>query len=173
LSFSEWIVDMDRTISMLRVLASLALASAHPGCVEAVKYYPPDPHVPTVPKLRLPQNNAHVGSVVLHRLQPQFVWEPSSVEMGEISHYVLQYSSDLHFERDVVSTEVTATSYQPSVPLDVSTTPPVGRRYYWRVRACAGEYCSESSPTWWINVGRSDKDYNGDGYDDVLRGDGV
>jgi hypothetical protein len=46
----------------------------------------------------------------------------------------------------------------------------VGRRYYWRLRACGERNCSEYSRPWWINLGRSDKDFNGDGYADVAVG---
>ncbi len=49
-------------------------------------------------------------------------------------------------------------------------TAPVGQRYYWRVRACVRNSCSEYSRPWWINLGRSDKDYNGDGDADVAVG---
>lgn len=62
------------------------------------------------------------------------------------------------------------TSYQPEAPLSVSMTPPVGRRYFWRVRACAVGQCSDFSRTWWINLGRSVKDFNGDGYADIAVG---
>lgn len=62
------------------------------------------------------------------------------------------------------------TSYQPETPLSVSMTPPVGRRYFWRVRACAVGQCSDFSRAWWVNLGRSFKDFNGDGYADIAAG---
>lgn len=142
------------------------------ACIEAKTYMPlppPDPTIPTVPKLRMPQNGAYEGSVVTGKLQPRFVWEPSAVEAGEV-RYELQYATDRNFTVGLVEVDTAEVSHRPLTPLAVSTTPPVGRRYFWRVRACAGEKCSEYSRPWWVNLGRSTKDFNGDGYDDVLVG---
>jgi FG-GAP-like repeat len=116
-----------------------------------------------------PKNDAYLGSVVTGRLQPKFVWEPSVVADGEIG-YELQYSSDIEFTADVVKIQTSQLSYQPDKALDVSAIPPVGRRYFWRVRACVGDSCSTYSRAWWVNLGRSVKDFNGDGYDDVIVG---
>jgi FG-GAP repeat/FG-GAP-like repeat len=142
------------------------------ACIEAKTYMPlppPDPTIPTVPKLRMPQNGAYEGSVATGKLQPRFVWEPSAVEAGEV-RYELQYATDRNFTAGLVEVDTAEVSHRPMAPLAVSTTPPVGRRYFWRVRACAGEKCSEYSRPWWVNLGRSTKDFNGDGYDDVLVG---
>lgn len=154
---------------LLLGLLSLVLAA----CVESKTYQPPpppDPTVPTVPTPRLPQNDAYEDSSVLNRLQPTFVWEASTVAVGELTHYEVQYSADKAFATGVVTAQVATTSHRPAEALEVSTVPPVGRRYYWRVRACNGELCSEYSRRWWVNVGRSMKDFNGDGYDDVVVG---
>lgn len=59
-------------------------------------------------------------------------------------------------------------SYTPSA-LAVSTAAPVGRRYYWRVRACAGA-CGPWSAVRYFDVGRSPADLDGDGYADALVG---
>lgn len=141
------------------------------SCVEGGTYKPPppsDPTIPTMPQPRLPQNDAYEGSAVLRRLQPRFVWEAATVEVGMLTHYELQYTADKEFVQGVKSVQVVEPSFQPAEPLEVSTVPPVGRRYYWRVRACAGETCSEFSRPWWVNLGRSMKDFNGDGYDDII-----
>lgn len=90
------------------------------------------------------------------------------MEHGEVT-YELQYSEDIDFS----SAEIIRTAdhrYRPDAPLPVSHLPPVGRRYFWHVRACSPTSCSEYSPTWWINLGRSNKDFNGDGYADLLVG---
>lgn len=149
------------------VMATVAAGAA--GCIEERTFRPPDPEAPTVPVLRLPQNDAYEGSTVLGRLQPKFVWEPSTGGKGEV-RYELQYSADRDFGPGAITVPVSETSHRVAEPLPVSTTPPVGRRYYWRVRACAGETCSEYSRPWWVNLGRSIKDFNGDGYDDTLVG---
>ncbi len=140
------------------------------GCIDAVKFTPlpgVDPATPTVPQPRLPQNDAYEGSVVAGKLTPRFVWEASTVEVGEV-RYELQYSADPTFNTGVRSAQTIQTNYQPELPLAVSSVPPVGRRYFWRVRACAAALCSEYSRSWWVNVGRSLKDFNGDGYADVI-----
>ncbi|MCA9616328.1 MAG: hypothetical protein KC586_26410, partial [Myxococcales bacterium] len=47
---------------------------------------------------------------------------------------------------------------------------PVGRRYYWRVRGCRGEVCGDWSRVMYLNVGRTECDFNGDGYGDLAAG---
>ncbi|MEZ4364281.1 MAG: FG-GAP-like repeat-containing protein [Kofleriaceae bacterium] len=137
------------------------------GCaIDSVTY---KPEAPTVPQLRLPRNDVYEGSVITGQLRPRFVWEPSTLSRGEIT-YELEYSPDGAFGENVETVQLSATEFQPADALPVSTTPPVGRRYYWRVRACAKTTCSDYSPTWWVNLGRSEKDFNGDGYADVVVG---
>jgi len=60
------------------------------------------------------------------------------------------------------------TSFTPANPLDVEMTPPVGRRYYWHVRACGTKGCDDWSPISYVDVGRQIQDFNGDGYADVV-----
>jgi len=123
---------------------------------------------PTVPRLRLPQNNAYLGSSrASGTRRPLFVWEPSSVDGDAGIRYELQYDTSRSFTAAPVTVTATVTNHQVADDLAVSTTPPVGTRYYWRVRACAGNACSDYSAPWWINVGRSDRDFNGDGFSDV------
>lgn len=136
------------------------------ACIERVTFTPAPP---TVPVPRLPQNNAYVGATITADLRPSFAWEPSSVKEGEIT-YQIEISSDREFAREVSSQWTTEPHYRPSENLQVSTVAPVGRRYYWRVRACVETNCSEPSSTWWINLGRSRKDFNGDGFDDLAIG---
>jgi hypothetical protein len=57
-----------------------------------------------------------------------------------------------------------------SGPLSVSTTPPVGTRYWWMVRACNGAPCSAWSTARFVDVGRVLGDFDGDGYGDALVG---
>lgn len=61
-------------------------------------------------------------------------------------------------------------THTPTAPLAVQEQPPVGARYYWRVRACISDLCSAYSATSWINLGRDPRDFNGDGFSDVLVG---
>jgi FG-GAP-like repeat/FG-GAP repeat len=144
------------------------------GCIES-KTYTPLP--PSVPLLRGPQNDAYEGSVISGSLQPRFVWEPSIASDGGggggLITYELQYTADASFVAAVTTVRTTEASYQPEAALPVSMAPPVGRRYYWRVRACVESNCSEYSRPWWVNVGRSYRDLNGDGYADVAIGAGL
>ena len=131
------------------------------------------------PVLRAPPQGASTGSihgsvsVADPALAPTFVWDPTA----RAERYELQVSdecttpgfSTCAFESptfEMSSTETTVTS----PVLAVSTTAPVGRRYYWRVRACAGSECSAYSPVRYLDVGRQPNDFNGDGYADILAG---
>jgi hypothetical protein len=128
------------------------------------------PTTPTVPVPRRPLNNAYTGSFLpTGARRPTFAWMASSGATPIT--YELQVSASATFASGVTTFMTSATSYRPAADLSVSATPPVGRRHYWRVRACAPVVsCSSYSPTWWVNVGRSDRDFNGDGYADILAG---
>jgi hypothetical protein len=124
---------------------------------------------PTVPVPRKPMNGSYVGSVhVAGSLRPAFAWEPSAVGGGAPITYELEYSTDPGFAGSTTAMTMFA-NHQPMSDLAASIAAPVGARYYWHVRACAGP-CSAYSPTWYVNVGRSDRDFNGDGYADLLLG---
>ncbi|NNC90897.1 MAG: hypothetical protein HKN80_00255 [Acidimicrobiia bacterium] len=63
-----------------------------------------------------------------------------------------------------------ALSWQPADPLAINLWQPVGRRYYWRMRACAGEMCSPWTRPRHLEVGRTRGDFNGDGFSDLAVG---
>lgn len=151
-------------VILMRWASILALFCG--ACVTSKEYKPP-PSAP--PQLRLPRNDVYEGSVLTGKLSPRFVWEAPATDSAAFT-YELQYSPDSKFESDVTSVETAELSHQPDAPLPVSTVPPVGRRYYWRVRACQSDVCSDFSKPWWVNLGRSAKDFNGDGYADVAVG---
>jgi hypothetical protein len=127
---------------------------------------------PTVPVQRKPLNNTYVGTIftALSR-RPTFTWLASTVMGGTAITYDLQYSTSSTFTTGVTNqTGLSALTFTPTSDLAVSMTAPVGSRYYWHVRACAGGACSAYSSTWLVNVGRNDSDFNGDGYADVAVG---
>jgi hypothetical protein len=68
---------------------------------------------------------------------------------------------------DATSIVTEGTRHRPDVDLDGELLRPVGRRYYWRVRACLRGKCSDFSTVRWLNIGRTKCDFNADGYDDV------
>ena len=127
---------------------------------------------PTVPVPRKPIVNSYWGSVhIPGSLRPVMEWEPSTLPGGPPP--TITY--EVHFGNDPTFTAystgmTTGLLAQPGSDLPVSMTPPVGDRYYWRVRACAGSACSAFSPTWYFNLGRAPSDFNGDGYSDVVTG---
>jgi hypothetical protein len=126
---------------------------------------------PTIPVLRKPMNDAYLGTIFLSgSLRPQFAWQPSTVSGGGAIDYDIEYATDATFAAGATTASVPGTTYQPPSDLAVSMTPPVGARWYWHVRACVVTVCSPWSPTWWVNVGRSDRDFNGDGYSDLVVG---
>jgi hypothetical protein len=123
---------------------------------------------PPVPLLRKPINGTYMGSIfVPGSRRPTFVWEPV---LGSGVTYDLQYSTDSSFATGVTTATTSSTSSQPATDLPVSMAVPVGARYFWRVRACDGATCSVYSSAWYVGIGRSDRDFNGDGYADVAIG---
>jgi FG-GAP-like repeat/FG-GAP repeat len=143
------------------------------GCIESKTYKPIIPPPPTVPQPRLPQNNAYTGSIHSPRpgaLQPRFTWTAAITEEADPIVYELELSTSRDFSAEIITFKTQETSPQLPEALPVSMTPPVGRRYFWRVRACLPLICSDYSAVRWLNLGRSDHDYNGDGYADVLVG---
>ncbi|MBI5487366.1 MAG: FG-GAP repeat protein [Deltaproteobacteria bacterium] len=125
---------------------------------------------PTVPVLRRPMNAAYVGSVLVPgSMRPEFSWEPSTSPTGGAVTYELELADDRTFPAgSTVGATTAATSHRPATDLPISTSPPVGRRYWWRVRACAGAICSAWTASWYFTAGASERDLNGDGYADVV-----
>jgi FG-GAP-like repeat/FG-GAP repeat len=155
-------------LSLCQLGLLLGAAGYGTACIEAVDY---TALPPSVPALRLPANDGYEGSVITGSLLPRFSWLASTTsEKGKRITYELQYSVDASFEAEVSTNRTEETQFQPESALPVSFTAPVGRRYYWRVRACVASNCSDYSRPRWVNLGRSDKDLNGDGYADVVVG---
>ncbi len=137
-----------------------------------------DPNAPdalpvgaTVPRPRLPINDSYVGSIyAAGSLRPRFAWDGPSGGAATTT-YDLEFGTDPTFATGVTTVSTTETSHQPAAELPVSTSRPVGSRYYWRVRACSSDVCSDPSPARRFNLGCSDQDYNGDGYADIVVGE--
>jgi hypothetical protein len=135
---------------------------------------------PQPPRPLSPENGAYTGSIFNQRsYRPKFRWlAPPDDGCGALT-YDLQvddscttpgFSACNFPSPEINQAGLTDTSFTPTSPLSVSMTPPVGRRYYWRVRACRAGQCSAWSEVRYVNVGRLFDDFNGDGYSDVIVG---
>jgi len=138
--------------------------------------------IPAPTRARFPVNGFTTGSihvplaaaVVDHPLRPKLMWEPAA----KATSYQVQLTSEcaitsFHscaFATPTVDEQTANTTYRPTTALPVSTTAPVGRRYYWRVRACNAAGCSAFTTVRYIDVGRHTDDFNGDGYADFVVG---
>jgi hypothetical protein len=139
------------------------------------------PGCPETPSPRFPWNGYTTGSVwatattlANKPLQPKFIWEPVTAA----DDYEIQVDDSCEtpgflacaFESPELDLQVSATEIITPTALPVSRVPPVGARYYWRVRACNGTGCSPWSPVRYLDVGRQRSDLDGDGYSDLVVG---
>jgi len=123
------------------------------------------------PVLLAPYQGQATGSVWSARtaLRPVFRW--TSVDGADGYELEVDDSCTIPRDCDFPSPEidefVATTSFTAAADLPVSMVPPVGRRYFWRVRACNGSNCHPWSPARYFDAGRQRQDFNGDGYADL------
>ncbi len=159
---------------MRSIFTAIGLLCALVAC----DYPRSDGALPLPPLPRSPSRDAYIGSVhLLSSLRPTLRWEPAPLLDADAEDrppltYRLEVSADRDFADKLVDLDTSATTYSPTEALPFERfSRPVGRRYYWRVRSCySSESCSEYSNTWWFNLGRSERDFTGDGYADLLVG---
>ncbi len=138
---------------------------------------------PGLPRPLLPQAGVATGSlhapVGFGTLRPTFRWQDSPWDGCPTPQYDLQVDDSCTtpgFETcafpspEVDAAAIVGITYVPPADLPVSTTAPVGRRYYWRMRACRGTACSGWTAVRYLDVGRAPQDFNGDGRSDVVVG---
>ncbi|MBI5502272.1 MAG: FG-GAP repeat protein [Deltaproteobacteria bacterium] len=137
---------------------------------------------PAVPSSLLPANGTRTGSVrapaARNTQRPLLRWAPATGGCGAITYDVqvdascpaATFPSCGFPSPEASATGLAATEFRPTDPLAISLAAPVGRRYYWRVRACAGARCSAWSPVRYLDVGRVPGDFDGDGYSDAAVG---
>jgi len=129
---------------------------------------PPSPTFQIVP---------HNGQRLMTR-RPNFRWFSSEGQCGE-PEYTIQvddscttpgFSSCDFPNPEINESGLEVLSFLPSIDLPIRSSPPVGKRYYWRVRACYGDSCSPWSAVWYVNIGMAEIDFDGDGYGDLAVG---
>ncbi len=165
---------------MKRFVIALLLWSSVVGCSYDRIHVDPDPDpdfdagigldgplpdsgpIVLVPQPIFPAANAYTGRGVS---SVKFSWSRISTST---SSYTLEISESPSFA--VLFGSVQTLSTSEIVDLPVRTTVPVGTRYYWRVRSCYQGSCREPSTPRIVNVGRAERDFNGDGYSDVVVG---
>jgi hypothetical protein len=136
---------------------------------------------PAAPALRRPMRGAYTGSLhapmALATLRPNFSWNAVAPTCGAVSYHIQADDSCVPGALDACAfpspeldvRSITTTNHAPATDLKVSTTPPAGAFYGWRVRACdASARCSAWSEVRYLHVGRVREDINGDGYGDLL-----
>lgn len=131
---------------------------------------------PAIPSLRSPPMGTTTGSVhATASLRPRLVWRPAPgatrYELAvDDSCQTASFRTCLFPSPEIMETDLTDTTFTPAADLPVAMSQPVGRRYFWRVRACNDDGCSEWSEVWYLDVGRLADDVNGDGYGDLVIG---
>jgi hypothetical protein len=165
-----------------KLLAGVCVLALAAGCGKSREAVADDPggNRPGIPRIVSPANGGYTGSVRHRRGEPRRpVFEWTAVRFDAPVSYDIELDADCKPgklqkcpfgtpERRV--TGLVHTRWQPSKPLPVSANIPLGRRYYWRLRACSGARCSPWSRVRYIEVGRTRGDFNGDGYSDVAVG---
>lgn len=123
-----------------------------------------------------PRNGASTGAVQVTRsLRPLLQWRGNAAA----NRYEVQIDDSCDpqafrscmFPSPEVNQPVNGSTMRPTNDLPVSTTAPVGRRYYWRVRGC-GTRCTPWSEARYLDVGRLTTDFNGNGDTDLVIGNG-
>lgn len=118
---------------------------------------------------------AHPGAPVeLDARRPTFRWE----EVEGAERYEIEIDDSCAspgacaFPSPELRQEIAAPTRQltPSAGLAIAATAPVGRRYFWRVRACDAHGCGPYSEQRYLDVARQRSDFNGDGYADLAIG---
>jgi cysteine-rich repeat protein len=139
--------------------------------------------LPPPPALLWPPNGETTGSpwapASFQVLRPVFRWvRPLVLCTGvtweiqvESTCAVAGYRSCAFPDPEAGEAGLTVGSWRPATDLAISATPPVGRRYFWRVRAAA----PDGRPGGWsviryVDVARVANDFDGDGRSDLAVG---
>lgn len=124
------------------------------------------------PLLQAPSNGSVTGTLwFAPNLQPQFTWSAAagaSEHEIQIGRTCEPAGAGCDLRDAEIDAMVSGTTFAPGQPMAVSMVPPVGARYYWRVRGCAASGCGPWSRIWHVDVGREKGDFDGDGFADAV-----
>lgn len=171
-----------------RLVSSLAAVREVPRCDQCVAGVcsEPDAGTPSPPPTGVPTPelvHPPLGLATCAERRPLFVWRAvaESIDHEPIARYEVALDAACApgfpscdppaAPTFTVDPAVELIRFRPLDALDVATGPPVGRRYYWRVRACTEAACSDWSEARYLDVGRCPLDFDGDGFDDLVVGE--
>jgi hypothetical protein len=142
----------------------------------------PEPGTGSIPVPFSPENGTATGSLWAPSdtatLRPLFRWRWTP-DGGDAPTFEIQVDDSCSTpgfawccfpSPEASASGLSDSRWRPDADLPVDRTPPVGRRYYWRVRACRAAGCSTWSDVRYADVGQVWGDWNGDGYSDLVVG---
>jgi hypothetical protein len=157
-------------IPLATAIGLLTLCLGLASCGDSTNAPDPNQEEPTaaaVPILISPAQGENTGS----DRYPFFRWRP----VAEAYSYEIQADDSPDFSSVNYSwANLGGTSFRPAAAMAASGSAPVGTRYYLRIRmvdadGLPGEWSGTAGAELrYVNVGRRDKDLNGDGYSDLL-----
>jgi hypothetical protein len=166
-SSGAWSIDADLSEGTYAVFARVLDAAGNESPSSAAVTVAVDVTAPGVPSILTPAQGRNTGTT----RRPVFSW----TEAADASSYELQADEAPSFASPGYDwTGLDGTSFTPPADFAASAAAPVGTRYYLRLKAVdaagnAGEWSNPELPRY-VNIGRFDKDFNGDGYSDALAG---
>src|SRR5262245_31431672 len=99
----------------------------------------------SAPRLQAPSNASVTGTLwFAPNLQPQFVWSAAagaSAHQIQIGRTCEPVGAGCDLREPEIDAMVSSTTFVPERALEVSMAPPVGARYFWRVRGCRDTGC--------------------------------
>lgn len=137
--------------------------SSLPGGRADARIDAPD-RVAEVPRLVAPATNAYTGAFVPAGTTTHFAWTAPNTATS----FKLEVATSNSFGAGLHSITTSAPQWDLNLQdLYGNAAIPVGRRLYWRVKACVGTDCSAVTRARTLNFGRSSHDLNGDGFADI------
>jgi len=159
------VIDYRRAAVALAALGAVSLSGCKDRVGDAMAVdRPPEP------LLLAPGNGSTVAGA-----RPEFRWafvswnEPVTYEL-EVDDSCLDGAlAECSFASPEIRVgQLVRADFRPEEALDINADRPVGRRYFWRVRACSPRACSAWTRVRYVDVGRAAGDLNGDGLSDVV-----